>query len=35
MGMGAAKPPIFMTSTFVYPSAQHAKYVHEAYFDGT
>ncbi|MEY4888872.1 MAG: Methionine gamma-lyase [Pseudomonadota bacterium] len=35
LGMGAAKPPIFMTSTFVYPSAQHAKYVHEAYFDGT
>ena len=34
-GMGAAKPPIFMTSTFVYPSAQHAKDVHEAYFDGT
>jgi cystathionine gamma-synthase/methionine-gamma-lyase len=24
-----------MTSTFVYPSAQHAKNVHEAYFDGT
>ncbi len=35
LGMGAAKPPIFMTSTFVYPSAQHAKYVHEAYFEGT
>ena len=35
LGMGAAKPPIFMTSTFVYPSAQHAKFVHEAYFDGT
>lgn len=34
-GMGAVKPPIFMTSTFVYPSAQHAKDVHEAYFDGT
>ena len=34
-GMGAAKPPIFMTSTFVYPTAQHAKDVHEAYFDGT
>jgi len=33
MGMGAAKPPVFMTSTFVYPSAQHAKDVHEAYFD--
>jgi methionine-gamma-lyase len=35
MGMGAVKPPVFMTSTFVYPSAQHAKHVHEAFFDGT
>ena len=35
MGMGSVKPPIFMTSTFVYPSAQNAKDVHEAYFDGT
>jgi methionine-gamma-lyase len=35
MGMGSVKPPIFMTSTFVYPSAQHAKDVHEAYFDGS
>jgi methionine-gamma-lyase len=35
MGMGSVKPPVFMTSTFVYPSAQHAKDVHEAYFDGT
>ncbi len=35
LGMGSAKPPIFMTSTFVYPTAQHAKNVHEAYFDGT
>jgi cystathionine gamma-synthase/methionine-gamma-lyase len=34
-GMGSVKPPIFMTSTFVYPSAQHAKDVHQAYFDGT
>ena len=34
-GMWAAKPPIFMTSTFVYPSAQHAKDVHEAFFEGT
>jgi methionine-gamma-lyase len=33
VGMGSVKPPIFMTSTFVYPSAQHAKNVHEAYFD--
>jgi methionine-gamma-lyase len=35
MGLGAVKPPVFMTSTFVYPSAQHAKHVHEAFFDGT
>jgi methionine-gamma-lyase len=35
MGMGSVKPPIFMTSTFVYPSAQHAKDVHQAFFDGT
>ena len=35
MGLGAVKPPIFMTSTFVYPSAQHAKQVHEAFFDGS
>lgn len=35
MGMGSVKPPIFMTSTFVYPTAQHAKNVHEAYFDGS
>jgi cystathionine gamma-synthase/methionine-gamma-lyase len=33
-GMGAVKAPIFMTSTFVYPSAQHAKDVHQAFFDG-
>ncbi len=30
---GSVKPPIYMTSTFVYPSAQHAKDVHQAYFD--
>ncbi len=35
MGMGSVKPPIFMTSTFVYPSAMHAKQVHEAFFDRT
>jgi methionine-gamma-lyase len=35
LGLGAVKPPIFMTSTFVYPSAQHAKNVHEAYFDNS
>lgn len=31
---GAAKPPIVLTSTFVYPSAQAAKDVHKAFFDG-
>ncbi|MEH3118207.1 MAG: cystathionine gamma-synthase family protein [Methylorubrum populi] len=31
---GAAKPPIFPTSTYLYRSAQHAKNVHRAYFDG-
>ncbi len=35
LGMWAAKPPIFMSSTFAYPSAQYAKDVHEAFFDGT
>lgn len=30
----AAKPPIYMTATFTYPSAQVAKDVHRAYFDG-
>ncbi len=32
---GSVKPPIYMTSTFVYPSAQHAKDVHEAYFNSS
>ena len=31
---GAAKPPIYMTSTFVYASAAQAKAVHQAFFDG-
>ena len=31
----AAKPPIYMTSTFAYASAGHAKAIHEAYFDGS
>lgn len=31
----AAKPPIYMTSTFAYASARQAKDIHEAYFDGT
>lgn len=34
-GAKAAKPPIYMTSTFAYASAQQAKDIHEAYFDGT
>lgn len=33
--LGSVKPPVYLTSTFVYPSALHAKQVHEAYFDGT
>jgi methionine-gamma-lyase len=33
--LNAAKPPIFMTSTFAYASARQAKNIHEAYFDGT
>ena len=33
-GHGAAKPPIYATSTFVYRSAQQAKDIHEAFFDG-
>jgi cystathionine gamma-synthase/methionine-gamma-lyase len=31
---GAAKPPIYMTSTFVYESAAQARAVHQAFFDG-
>ncbi|WP_295524716.1 cystathionine gamma-synthase family protein [Novosphingobium sp. Chol11] len=31
--MGAVKPPVYLTSTFIYPSAQHAKDVHRAFFD--
>jgi cystathionine gamma-synthase/methionine-gamma-lyase len=31
---GAAKPPVFLTSTYVYSTAEHAKAVHAAYFDG-
>jgi methionine-gamma-lyase len=33
-GGGAAKPPLYLTSTFVYESAQHAKEVHRVFFDG-
>jgi methionine-gamma-lyase len=32
--LGAVKPPIFPSTTYVYRSAQHAKDVHRAYFDG-
>lgn len=32
---GAAKPPVVLTSTFAYRSAQHAKDVHEAFFLGS
>jgi cystathionine gamma-synthase/methionine-gamma-lyase len=31
---GAAKPPVYMTSTFVYRNAQHAKSAHEDYAAG-
>lgn len=31
--LGAVKPPVYLSSTFVYPSAQHAKDVHRAFFD--
>lgn len=31
---GAAKPPVFLTSTFVASSAEHAKAIHAAFFDG-
>ncbi len=31
---GAAKPPIYPSTTYMYRSAQHAKDVHRAYFDG-
>ena len=33
--LGSVKPPVYLTSTFIYPSAQHAKEVHEAFFEGT
>jgi cystathionine gamma-synthase/methionine-gamma-lyase len=32
--MGAAKPPLYLTSTFVYPSAEHAKETHRIFFEG-
>jgi cystathionine gamma-synthase/methionine-gamma-lyase len=33
-GQGAAKPPLYLTSTFVYRSAQHAKETHRIFFEG-
>jgi cystathionine gamma-synthase/methionine-gamma-lyase len=33
-GQGAAKPPLYLTSTFVYPSAEHAKETHRIFFEG-
>ncbi|HLY79194.1 MAG TPA: aminotransferase class I/II-fold pyridoxal phosphate-dependent enzyme [Caulobacteraceae bacterium] len=33
-GGGAAKPPLYLTSTFVYASAQAAKDAHRVFFDG-
>jgi cystathionine gamma-synthase/methionine-gamma-lyase len=32
--LGSAKPPLYMTSTFVYESAGQAKDIHRAFFDG-
>ena len=32
---GAAKPPVYLTSTFVYENAAQARDIHEAYFRGT
>ena len=31
---GAIKPPLYATSTFAYPSAQHAREVHARFFNG-
>ncbi len=31
--LGAVKPPVYLSSTFIYPSAQRAKDVHRAFFD--
>ncbi|HEY3887205.1 MAG TPA: PLP-dependent transferase, partial [Caulobacteraceae bacterium] len=33
-GHGAAKPPLYLTSTFVYRSAAHAKETHRIFFGG-
>jgi methionine-gamma-lyase len=32
--LGAAKPPLYLTSTFVYRSAEHAKETHRIFFGG-
>ena len=32
--LGAAKPPLYATTTFTYRSAQQAKDIHRAFFDG-
>ena len=32
--LGSAKPPLYMSTTFVYESAAQAKAVHQAFFDG-
>ena len=32
--MGAAKPPLYLTSTFVFRSAEHAKEAHRLFFEG-
>jgi cystathionine gamma-synthase/methionine-gamma-lyase len=32
---GAVKPPAVLTTTYTYTSAQHAKDIHEAFFQGT
>jgi cystathionine gamma-synthase/methionine-gamma-lyase len=32
--LGSAKPPLYLTSTYVYESAAQAKDIHRAFFDG-
>ncbi len=33
--LGSAKPPLYLTSTFVYESAAQAKQIHRDFFDGS
>ena len=33
--LGSAKPPLYLTSTYVYQSAQQAKDIHRAFFEGS